>query len=609
MGCHWREMRSFGLHLLTGRWFTLFASLLIMSVNGGAYLFGVYSNDIKSTLGYDQTTLNLVSFYKDLGGNLGIISGLINEVCPPWVVLAIGAVMNFFGYFMIWLAVTGRTPKPQVWQLCLYIFIGADSQAFAHTGSLITTVKNFPESRGIVLGLLKGFVGLSGAIMTQLYHALNGDDTKSIILLVGWLPAAVSVVFLPAIRLMKVIKQKNELRLFYSMLYISLGLASFLMVIIIIQKRLTFSRSEYIASAVAVLILVFSPLLVVAKEEFSAWKSTRLLLPSSDISHHIQVEPAVTQVSPQTPADSVAKAPEADEAAATYSWNKTIASMRNVFHPPELGEDYTILQAVFSLDLLILLISTSCGIGGALTAIDNLGQIGKSLGYPSNSITTFVSLVSIWNYLGRVAAGFSSEFLLIKYKFPRSLMLTFVLALACVGHILIAFPVPNSLYTASVIIGFCVGAQWTLLFAIISEIFGLKYYSTLFQFGALGSPIGAYVLNVKVAGHLYDKEAMKQMVAKGLTRQSGQDLTCFGGKCYRKSFIIVAAATLFSCLVSLILVVRTREFYKGDIYRKFRDGTKMDFADATGTEAYDGTITKSKHETECIDEKKQEDCT
>ncbi|XP_027166464.1 protein NUCLEAR FUSION DEFECTIVE 4-like [Coffea eugenioides] len=581
-------MRSFGLHLLTGRWFTLFASLLIMSVNGGAYLFGVYSNDIKSTLGYDQTTLNLVSFYKDLGSNLGIISGLINEVCPPWVVLAIGAVMNFFGYFMIWLAVTGRTPKPQVWQLCLYIFIGADSQAFAHTGSLITTVKNFPESRGVVLGLLKGFVGLSGAIMTQMYHALNGDDTESIILLVGWLPAAVSVVFLPAIRLMKVVKQKNELRLFYSILYISLGLASFLMVIIIIQERLTFGQSEYIASAVAVLILVFSPLLVVAKEEFSTWKSKRLLLPSSDISHHIQVEPAVTQVSLQTP---------------------TIASMRNVFHPPELGEDYTILQAVFSLDLLILLISTSCGIGGALTAIDNLGQIGKSLGYPSNSITTFVSLVSIWNYLGRVAAGFSSEFLQTKYKFPRSLMLTFVLALACVGHILIAFAVPNSLYIASVIIRFCVGAQWTLLFAIVSEIFGLKYYSTLFQFGAFGCPIGAYILNVKVAGHLYDKEAIKQMVAKGLTRQSGQDLTCFGGKCYRKSFIIIAAATLFSCLVSLVLVVRTREFYKGDIYRKFRDGTKMDFADATGSEAYDGTITKSKHETECIDEKKQEDCT
>ncbi|CDP03435.1 unnamed protein product [Coffea canephora] len=319
-------MRSFGLHLLTGRWFTLFASLLIMSVNGGAYLFGVYSNDIKSTLGYDQTTLNLVSFYKDLGSNLGIISGQINEVCPPWVVLAIGAVMNFFGYFMIWLAVTGRTPKPQVWQLCLYIFIGADSQAFAHTGSLITT---------------------------------------SIILLVGWLPAAVSVVFLPAIRLLRVVKQKNELRLFYSILYISLGLASFLMVIIIIQKRLTFSRSEYIASAVAVLILVFSPLLVVAKEEFSTWKNKRLLLPSSDSSRHIQVEPAATQVSPQTPGDS-----------------KCLPSTRTRGGLHHFASSFQFGPVNSSY-------STSCGIGGALTAIDNLGQIGKSLGYPSNSITTF----------------------------------------------------------------------------------------------------------------------------------------------------------------------------------------------------------------------------
>ncbi|GMP50251.1 hypothetical protein CsSME_00016947 [Camellia sinensis var. sinensis] len=50
-----------------------------MSVNGETYMFGLYSGDIKSSLGYDQTTLNLISFFKDLGGNLGLISGLINE--------------------------------------------------------------------------------------------------------------------------------------------------------------------------------------------------------------------------------------------------------------------------------------------------------------------------------------------------------------------------------------------------------------------------------------------------------------------------------------------------------------------------------------------------
>ncbi|KAL2533606.1 Major facilitator superfamily protein [Abeliophyllum distichum] len=444
---------GFGFHVLSSRWFTIFASILIMSVNGATYLFGVYSNDIKSSLGYDQTTLNLVSFFKDLGGNLGIISGLINEITPPWVVLAIGAVMNFFGYFMIWLAVTGRAAKPRVWQMCLYIWIGADSQAFANTGSLITCVKNFPESRGIVLGLLKGFVGLSGAIMTQLYHPLHGNDTKSLILLIAWLPAAVSIVFLPTIRLIKNVRLKNEVDLFYSILYLSLGLAGFLMIIIIIQNKLTFTRIEYVGSAVFVLILIFAPLAIVIKQEFYAWKSKKQFKTVTENPLRIESTPLPAELEPISSPSWARVNPQ-----------KPVSCTKDVFNPPDRGEDHTILQALFSIDMLILFIATSCGIGGTLTAIDNLGQIGKSLGYPTRSITTFVSLVSIWNYLGRVASGFVSEIFLTKYKFPRPLMLTFVLLFSCCGHLLIAFSIPNSLYIASVIIGFCFGAQWPLLF-------------------------------------------------------------------------------------------------------------------------------------------------
>ncbi|GMP22542.1 hypothetical protein CsSME_00000518 [Camellia sinensis var. sinensis] len=543
-------MKSLPLQILTGRWFMVFASLLIMSAAGATYMFGLYSAEIKSSLGYDQTTLNLLSFFKDVGANVGILSGLINEVTPPWVVLSIGAVLNFFGYFMIWLSVTKKISTPKIWQMCLYICIGANSQSFANTGALVTLVKNFPESRGVVLGLLKGFVGLSGAIITQLYLAV------------------ISFAFLRTIRIMKVVKQPNELKVFYNFLYISLGLAGFLMIVIIFQKRFNFTQSENRGSAAAVVVLLCLPLAVVIKEEYSIWKSKKeaqlqlqLQPPSIDlkiVTENQNTETILPPSATRNGGEEVLVLPTSQKQADSDS----VSCWRTIFQPPNRGDDYTILQALFSIDMLILFFATICGVGGTLTAIDNLGQIGASLGYPKRSISTFVSLVSIWNYLGRVVAGFVSEIFLTKYKFPRPLMLTLILFLSC-----LAFNVPSGLYIASIIIGFCFGAQWPLLFAIISEVFGLKYYSTLYNFGSVASPIGLYILNVKVTGHLYDKEAERQ----GAIRKAGQGLNCVGVDCFKLSFIIITAVTVLGALVSVLLVIRTRKFYRSDIYKKFRE--------------------------------------
>ncbi|CAN7103622.1 unnamed protein product [Brassica rapa subsp. narinosa] len=564
-------MKSLAIQILTGRWFMFFASLLIMSAAGATYMFGLYSGDIKTALGYDQTTLNLLSFFKDLGANVGIIAGLLNEVSPPWFTLIIGAILNFFGYFMIWLAVTKRISKPKVWHMCLYICVGANSQSFANTGSIVTCVKNFPESRGFVLGILKGYVGLSGAIFTQLYHAFYGDDTKSLILMIGWLPAAISFAFLWTVRNMKVVRQTNELKVFYNFLYISFGLATFLMVVIITDKLSGFTRSEFGGSAAVVIVLLLLPIIVVVLEERKLWKDKQVALN----------DPAPINIVTEKASLVSLEVKDDNERSTKVERVKTASCWTTIFSPPERGDDYTILQALFSFDMLILFLATICGAGGTLTAIDNLGQIGGSLGYPKRSVSTFVSLVSIWNYFGRVTSGVLSEIFLIKYKFPRPIMLTMILLFSCTGHLLIAFNVPGGLYVASVIIGFCFGAQWPLLFAIISEVFGLKYYSTLINFGSVASPIGAYLLNVRVAGYLYDKEAEKQHKALGIVRKEGQDLSCMGTACFKLSFIIITLVTLFGVFISMILVVRTKKFYKSDIYKRFREkalATEMEMA-------------------------------
>ncbi|XP_047072603.1 protein NUCLEAR FUSION DEFECTIVE 4-like [Lolium rigidum] len=568
-----REMATmrFASHVVRGRWFMFFASILIMAAAGGTYIFGIYSKAIKTSLGYDQQTLNTLSFFKDVGANVGILPGLINEVTPPWVVLVCGAGMNLVGYLMIYLSVTGRTARPPVWLMCVYIAIGANSQSFANTGALVTAVKNFPEDRGVVLGLLKGFVGLSGAIFTQLYRAIYGadNDGADLVLLMAWLPAAISLVFIPTIRIMPrargtAVESRRERKAFFYFLYASIVLAFYLLVMNVVElEDRGFPKPAYYVTVIVLLLLIFFPLVIVVRQELRNYLEPPL--PTT------QSVPAVTTVE-----DDDKTAATTTETEPTEPPSTSATCFQDVFRPPARGEDYTILQALFSVDMLVLFVATICGVGGTLTAIDNMGQIGQSLGYPQRSIATLVSLVSIWNYAGRVVAGFASEHVLSRYKVPRPLVLTVVLLVACAGHLLIALGVSNGLYPASVILGFCFGAQWPLLFAIISEIFGLKYYSTLYNFGAVASPVGSYILNVRIAGRKYDEEALRQ------GGRRGKDLTCVGVKCFQESFYIIAAVTFLGALVSLLLAWRTRNFYRGDLYGKFKE---VAMAPTTGSSA------------------------
>ncbi|KAF5959373.1 hypothetical protein HYC85_000582 [Camellia sinensis] len=431
-------MKSLPLQILTGRWFMVFASFLIMSAAGATYMFGLYSAEIKSSLGYDQTTLNLPSFFKDLGANVGILSGLINEVTPP----------------------------------CHQKNL--NSPSLAHV-SLHLHRRQFP-----ILRQHRRSSHLCQQLPREPRHCFGHSQG------VRW-------------------------------------------------KRFNFTQSEYGGSAAAVVVLLCLPLVVVIKEEYSIWKSKKeaqlQLQPHSiDLTITAQNQNTETILPPSATNNSggeVLVLPTSQKQADSDS----VSCWRTMFQPPNRDDDYTILQALFSIHMLILFFATIYGVGGTLTAIDNLGQIGASLGYPKRSISTFISLVSIWNYLGRVVAGFVSEIFLTKYKFPRPLMLTFILLLSCLGHLLIAFNVPSGLYIASIIIGFCFGAQWPLLFAIISE----------------------------------------EVERQGAIRKAGQDLNCVGVDCFKLSFIIITAVTVLGALVSVLLVIRTRKFYRSDIYKKFRE--------------------------------------
>ena len=55
------------MEIANTKWVAATASMWIESVIGASYTFGIYSSLLKSSQSYDQSTLDTVSVYKDIG--------------------------------------------------------------------------------------------------------------------------------------------------------------------------------------------------------------------------------------------------------------------------------------------------------------------------------------------------------------------------------------------------------------------------------------------------------------------------------------------------------------------------------------------------------------
>jgi hypothetical protein len=586
----------------TSRWLVIVAGIWIQCTSGSSYTFGIYSETIKSNLSYDQSTLDTISSFKDIGANVGVISGLLYGITSPWVVLLAGALQNCVGYAMMWLSVTGRIARPALWQMCFYMFLAAHAQTFFNTAVVVTSVINFPTDRGTVVGLMKGFLGLSGAILVQIYHTIYEGNQSSYLLMISWLPTLISLLFMFVIRVHPTCKRdgKKTLDLFSA---IAMMIAAYLMTAIISENILTLNTSAYLIICLVLLILLLSPMVIAVKSEFDDTPIMSLLTQPlifkenhpKDICSQAEIReermPArveiQTSVIPETdsqmeqstdlsPGSSMYSKTPHNEDKETPSNDSKDSSPGNK-QKLERGENFNLFQAMGTLDFWFLFISMACGMGSGLTTINNMSQIGSSLGYTSIEISTLVSLWSIWNFLGRFGAGYVSEIFLHSKGYARPMFIAIALLAMSGGHLIIASGLPGSLYAGSVFVGVFYGCQWSLMPATTSEIFGLQHFGTLFNLIAIASPIGSYLLSVKVVGYLYDSEAEKEHHLKipHMTDSFlSSDKTCHGSHCFRLSFLIMSAVTLFGCFISLVLFSRTKFFYKQVVYKRihFRNG-------------------------------------
>lgn len=605
--------------LWASRWLVLVASFWVQACAGIGYAFGSFSPLIKSSLGYNQQKINILGNAKDIGDAIGLVSGYLCEILPVWCIYLIGALQNLIGYGWLWLIVTKRVATLPFWAVCILIFIGTNGETYFNTASLVTNVRNFPKSRGHVVGLLKGFTGLCSAIFTQIYTTFFAPDVAAYLFIVAVGPTMVACFVMFIVRPIKV-KPGDSTRsesIGFTFIYADcLVVAAYLMGVMILQDFVTVSFS---VSLTFTLILFFLILLPLATPIVSWLVRKNSPTSTSNRSQEVSRPPVppprvVEEKDLEVPLLPEEQMPLSDvgftskdlgqpyfgpgSRAGSFTGSVDFSEMedekpteidllpepikkqrlmeirkRIVFaaaegavrvkrkRGPRRGEDFTLIQAFIKADFWLLFFALVCGSGTGLTAIDNMGQMSESQGYENSSV--FVSMLSIWNFLGRLIGGSASEVLARTYGLPRSWALAISQFLMAIGNILFAMAWPGTLYVGTLLVGIGYGSHWGIVPPILSELFGLKNFGMIYNFHIMSSPVGSLFFSGFLAGYLYDLEAAKQYAA-GLTSSAS---TCVGASCFRWTFLIMTGVCVVGICLATVVSIRTRRVYK-NLYGK-----------------------------------------
>ncbi|KAH8949564.1 hypothetical protein BDL97_10G038600 [Sphagnum fallax] len=554
-------MANPGAALTATKWFGLSAAMWVQASAGNAYMFAFYSSKLKTVLHYNQLQVNNLGVAKDLGENVGLLAGFLCNKLPPWTLLSIGALTGFLGYGVTWLVVSERIQALPYWQMSVLLWIGGNSATWFNTAVLVTCMRNFPNSRGTVVGILKGFVGLSAAIFTQIFSSLLSSDPNALLLLLAIGPTVVSLAAMLFIRPVPPKAQQvldpEEHTNFHYITGVCIALAFYLLAATCLEDFFILPPLvPKLFTAVMVLFLV-TPLVIPIKalmpeccgagsfepaDEESFDINEPLLIAATSVGKEQQQQVSsaadpeplrsemqdsghrgsdietlkVTQVSPTAAAQNGSKEQQngggviisnnqdnGDDAELLLAVGEGAVRRKR----PRRGQDFKLKQALVKADFWLLFFTFFCGVGTGVTALNNLGQIGEAQGY--FNVDIFISLISIANFLGRLGGGSLSEHYIRTNAIPRTVWLGVAQVFMIFSHLLFASAWPGSLYAGSMLLGLCYGVHFSIMVPTASELFGLRHFGMIYNFLNIGNPLGSLLFSGLIAGYLYDQEASK----------------------------------------------------------------------------------------------------
>lgn len=510
------------------RWPALNAACYGQILGGMIYLFGVYSETLKQELfPGDRSAQSKVQFLAMLS-NLGTylpICGFFYETKfgGPRNCTFIGVGLMIISYLMLYMTVSKRIEMSYPALCTLFFFVGHGAQYF-DSSITATAAKNFPDHRGQAMGLTKATFGLSASILTIVYIAFfQGQVPEFMLFIAGFAACLGTFVVLPFLRLIPpdpTLSIKAATKRFNAGFLVVILWSLWLMFCSIMKSQADMPPMVAFAGDVIAFVALSIP----------SWNFLFKddPVPGEDETEN-DYEALVDKAAP--PSDAL----EVDGSATP----KTVTAVSTVMNLP---------KAMCTMNYYCLWITLLAGFGGGLTITNNSTQIFKALGQESNKDVA-VSLVSVLNCFGRIAAGILSDYLLNNYGLSRPFFLAGASAINMLCFLLLATGTTFSLYIGCLTIGFTYGCFFAVGPAVASEAFGLKYFASIYGSYIFAAACGSFIFSTTLASAVYEANI------------EGDGSDCYGASCYRVTFVVLAACAGVASLLSMVLARNMKAVY------------------------------------------------
>jgi len=387
--------------------------------------------------------------------------------------------------------------------------------------------RNFAKDRGLVLGLLKSFFGISASVITVVYQTFFRPDVGSFLLFLSWvLPAGALIAMLGAT---VVDETRANTRLTWQertrVVVIGYGL---LVVFVLYLTFTSWYQSDRkvgkLGYGLFFLMALFLLLLFPIRTcDFPFTKPSRKAYESFQGDDAVEAEEGGAEAVED---DAVLLA--SDETAAPLGKK---GGGKNGSSADKMFKD-----VVKETNFWLLFIVYFTGIGSGITLINNIGNLVKSMGGLDDMQDGYVVTLSVGNCCGRALAGLLSD----KYKeWSRQTYLLFFASVITVAQMSLCISNMDLLYLSCLLSGIGYGAYWSLLPIIVGDTYGSTDLGKIYSFSMLAPLFGSVLWSSVVASAVYNSHAV--------------GTECEGSKCYQATFLFLTAASLVGTVCALKL--------------------------------------------------------